>query len=254
VAINGIDDRVLLIDLGNSSLKWCWLADGVSSARAVPHKDISASAFAPQLWGDVVTPDRVLVASVASPAWRQELEAWMSGAWGVKPEWIVARRSMLGVTNGYSKPEQLGVDRWLTLLAVHHDMRSPACIVDSGTATTLDVIDRTGNHLGGLILPGIGTMNEVLLQRTYIPQMQGASVEGLLGRDTPSAVKLAALLATAGMVDKVLLEIEAELAEKVPLVVTGSGARSLEPRLNQTCIMRPGLVLRGLALVAGYSS
>ncbi len=252
--MNGIGERVLLIDLGNSSLKWCWLADDISSARAAPHKDIPARAFALQEWGDAATPDRVLIASVASPAWCQELEAWMSGVWGVKPERIVAQRSMLGVTNGYSKPEQLGVDRWLTLLAVHHDMRSPACIVDSGTATTLDVIDRAGNHLGGLILPGIGTMNDVLLQRTYIPQMQGAIVEGLLGRDTPTAVKLAALLATAGMVEKVLLEIEAELAEKVPLIVTGSGARALEPRLNQTCIMRPGLVLHGLALIAGYSS
>jgi len=75
-----------------------------------------------------------------------------------------------------------------------------------------------------------------------------------LGRDTSSAVALAALLATAGMVEKVLLKIETELTEKIPLVVTGSGAQVLESRLNQTCIMRPGLVLRGLALVAGCSS
>ena len=247
----GRDDRTLLIDLGNSNLKWCWLGEDSDAIRIVPHQGVPAPTLAARQWGDVAPPGRVLLASVAAPDWCRALEAWIGGAWGLVPERPVARQALLGVTNGYSTPERLGVDRWLTLLAVHRQGLSPACIVDSGTATTLDVIDGDGNHLGGLIVPGLEVMNEALLQRTYIPRLRGDGGHGTLGRDTPDGVALGALLATAGMVEKVMLGIEREQGVTLSLVLTGSAAAALAPRLERSCLMRPGLVLSGLALVAG---
>lgn len=74
-----------------------------------------------------------------------------------------------GVRNGYRKPQQLGVDRWLAMLAAFHlPQRATGqslCVVDCGTALTLDVLDATGRHLGGYIAPGLTAMREMLNQK-----------------------------------------------------------------------------------------
>lgn len=247
-------DRVLLVDIGNTNLKWCWSDQLPDAIRGVAHGGASAAELADRQWGHLDRPGRVLIANVASPEWLQQLVDWMVRRWGIRPELAVSGRKSCGVTNAYEIPERLGVDRWLALVAAHHEGQSPACIVDCGTAVTLDVIDRQGLHQGGLILPGPRLMKAALLRGTRIPEAQDERPEEMLGQDTRSAIGLAPLLAIAGMVEKVMREHPWDDAATPNLILTGADAGLLASRLGIPAVIQPDLVLRGLLLAAGKSS
>ena len=252
--MESIRDRVLLVDIGNTNLKWRWLDPAPGPIQRAAHRGIGATDLAEKLWGGLTGPRRMVVASVADPEWLAQLCDWVREYWGITAERVVSRRTMLGVTNAYPDPERLGVDRWLTLLAVHGEGLSPACIVDCGTAVTLDVIDAAGRHQGGLILAGRHLMTEALLQATHFPAEPGDPPSGLLGRDTGSAVRLAPLLAIAGMVEKVVRGIEAASGTELALVLTGNDAELLATRLGRPCSVRPDLVFSGLMRAAGEAA
>jgi len=164
------DEAVLLVDLGNTRLKWAVLRDGrLGQVTAVPHAADGSDAPALTAWEQLAVPLRVLVGSVAGPECDRALTAHSRRLWNLEPRFVRARAEALGVTNGYDSPEKLGVDRWLALLAAHADGRGAACVVDCGTAVTIDVLDDAGRHRGGLIVPGLQLMGECLRTRTRIP-------------------------------------------------------------------------------------
>lgn len=107
-----------------------------------------------------------------------------------------------GVTNSYISPKNLGVDRWLTLIAAHslYPNRS-VLIIDAGTALTVDILDPSGLHLGGWIVPGFDLMVDSIVSKA--PNVFDADVEVsdlLLGQDTPDCVNLGCLAAQIGVI------------------------------------------------------
>lgn len=242
---------ILLIDIGNTNLKWTWLlGDDLSPLQSRAYRNRSMKEVASDCWRGRQAPVRVLVASVGDKDFAAELAVWVREVWGAKAEFIRSPSRALGVTNAYAEPAQLGVDRWLTLIAVFNNKQAPACIVDCGTAVTLDVIDRGGQHLGGLILPGFRMMREALLQGTNIPRHQAVADTGLFARDTASAVAAGSIQATAALIDRVLHESNRRLGERPKLILTGSDAAYLQSVLAEPCDNVPELVMSGLALLA----
>ena len=243
---------VLLVDLGNTRLKWASLADGhLGPARAVTHQASGIAAAARSAWQELPRPERILVGSVAGPERDAELRSLCHELWGCEPSFASAQRQAAGVTSGYDSPGQLGVDRWLALLAVHADGRGATCVVDCGTAVTLDLVDGTGRHGGGLILPGLQLMQDCLLARTRIPPFRPLPACPQLGRETAAAVANGALLAVAGAVRETLGRAHATLGQLPRLVIAGGDARTLAAALDGPIELRPDLVLEGLAVLAG---
>jgi type III pantothenate kinase len=156
------------------------------------------------------------------------------------------------VTNGYRSPAQLGVDRWLALLAAHADGRGDACVVDCGTAVTIDLVDAAGRHHGGLILPGLRAMREYLLERTRIPPFDKAAPRAVLGRATPEAVANGALLAVVGAVRETLALAHSLFGRPPRLLVAGGDGPLFAAALGETAELRPDLVLEGLAVLARH--
>jgi len=155
------------------------------------------------------------------------------------------------VVNAYSHPDRLGVDRWLTLIAVHRQIDAPACIVDCGTAVTLDGLDATGRHLGGLILPGLEMMRDALLRNTQIDAPASVDWAGVLARDTAGAVAAGGLFACAGLVELVARRIAQDCGRVPQIVLTGGDGAKLQAVLETGARYEPDLVLQGLAQLAG---
>ena len=95
----------------------------------------------------------------------------------------------------YAEFQNLGIDRWLTVVASFHLFPNQACvIVDSGTATKVDVLDASGQHQGGWILPGLDMMIDSLVANTQkVFSDTHTLFDTKLGTNTPNAVKNAAL-------------------------------------------------------------
>jgi type III pantothenate kinase len=196
-------------------------------------------------------PARVLLASVAGSQRTEEFRAWVQGRWGLRVEQAHSQAQTLGVTNAYAKPLDLGVDRWLALIAVHRRFPGPACIVDCGSAITIDGLAADGRHLGGLILPGLSMMREALLRGTGLDDLPPPPSPIWLACDTAGAVGSGGILACAALVERLAARIESECARVPQIILSGGDGARLRPLLASPSRYEGDLVLSGLAAIVG---
>ncbi len=238
----------LLLDVGNSRLKWAWWDHDLKPGGAVTHAGRSPEAALDAINLEL-KPSEVWAASVAAPALRAALEAWAMRHLKLAVRWVSSEGKACGVRNAYAQPEKLGVDRWLAVIAAYHRVGAAAFVVDAGTALTLDAVDVEGRHLGGLIAPGLTTQRHSVHSQT---QVRADALEGhakWLGTDTDTAVAWGTLHGAIGLIERVYAGIRHEHASITP-IATGGEAPLLLPYLGPGWISAPDLVLEGLAWVA----
>ena len=110
---------------------------------------------------------RVRVACVANQTITRRIDDWVAQQWQLVPEYAHTQAYYQGLTVAYQDERRLGVDRWLAMLAARQAAAGQGvCVVDCGSALTLDVVDHEGRHLGGYIVPGLAMMESALLNNT----------------------------------------------------------------------------------------
>lgn len=240
----------LLVDLGNSRWKIAHSLD-TDIGRVVSGSYDAGTAFTAAIKSSEVEFDRVFVASVISPENAAMFGALIENSLRVPVRLIKATDRMPNVVSGYGKPEQLGVDRLLAMVAARARTSQPLCIVDAGTATTIDFVDQSGQHLGGFILPGLRLFRDCLLANTSIPRDSTVDELAMLGRDTPTGVALGARYAVAGIVERFVSGSGSLFgSQQVQTFVGGGDAPRILNLLPQPCTILSDLVLRGLAVLA----
>jgi type III pantothenate kinase len=172
----------------------------------------------------------------------------------VDVEFVTASREFHGLTSGYLDPSLLGADRWLALIGAWTRARTALCVVDAGTAVKVDSVDLSGQHLGGLIAPGIHMMREVLMSNTSdiakAALNSSPSLAGILANNTIAAVSRGAVFALAGMADRAAEVIEQSTGSKPKLFITGGDASMIAGTMRTHGEIVPDLVLQGLAVIA----
>lgn len=245
----------LLIDVGNSRIKWAMEHEGVLTATHADDRPQNRAvvAYATQTWAAQPPPQRVLVCNVAGQGFGDALAGWVRRTWALKTEFVTALPHAYGVTNAYDKPHSLGADRWVALIAAKTLVQGAVCIVDAGTALTFDVLDAHGQHRGGVIVPGIAMMRRALNDNTQgIRLVADAPLlreSALLARDTTGGVDLGAFYATIAVIDRVAHDVALELGGLPTRVLTGGDGPALLPLLHGAWRHEPDLVLRGLAVM-----
>lgn len=244
----------LLVDIGNSRIKWAWLTDGrLGRARAAEYAGWRPAEFARRLIDTRRNIERILVSNVAADAVSDALTSGARLAGAPAPERVITRRNACGVTVGYIDPWRLGVDRLLAMIGAHRRFpRRPVCAVAVGTAMTIDLVGADGRHWGGAIIPAPPLMTTSLLDGTSGIRRRaqgGASGRGpaLFGRSTRAAVEQGSRYAAAATVDRAVGEARELIGRKPEVVLTGGGAQSLRPLIGSANIIVPDLVLEGLA-------
>lgn len=246
----------LLIDLGNTRLKWATLkADGTLSVqRAVVHRGWKSPDFVQALAKPLRRKRAVWVVNVAAPTVRASLRRALKTLAIQDVHFIETSAASRDVRNGYYEPWRLGVDRWAALIGAR--ARAPkrsVLIVDVGTAVTLDILRRDGQHLGGVIVPGVDLMQQSLLRSTGgIRRRAGRatgrarSTDGVAwqAQSTAEAIQQGAQLAAAAVVDAAYAEYR---SLRPHLFLTGGGAEALQGLIKSPYEPIPDLVLQGLA-------
>ncbi|MDJ0927398.1 MAG: type III pantothenate kinase [Gammaproteobacteria bacterium] len=247
----------LLLDIGNSRIKWSLAA--VRNGAAAGDIELLGQASAADGFSclDCIdqAPARVLVSNVAGPAIAGLLRAYCEARWALAPEFAAAEPSRGALRNGYENYRLLGVDRWLALLAAWHTHHGAVCVVDVGTALTVDLIDAHGQHLGGFIAPGAELMVAALNAGTGdIERFRDAGSNNnpdpghvAPGRNTREAIDSGAWLAMAGLVERARALLPGD-AVGARFIVTGGNGDRLLPLLEARAEHCPALVLRGLWL------
>ncbi|MES0874791.1 type III pantothenate kinase [Sinimarinibacterium thermocellulolyticum] len=237
--------RRLLLDIGNSRLKWAWQAGGDLGERgAIAHAGDPAAALP---GCPLLPPHEVWIAHVTGAEHEARLAAVVRARYGCDPHFARSRDRWRGLRNGYKDPARLGVDRWLVMLAAWSEQRTATCIVDAGTALTVDAFDGDGRHLGGIIAAGLSTQQRALLDQTrFATRARGAAYHAGLGSDTESCVSQGAMLACLGAIDRAVAAVDAPARQ----LITGGDAGVLLPHLSGDWEHRPDLVLEGLRVLA----
>jgi type III pantothenate kinase len=242
----------LLLDIGNTRLKWAWWDQALKPGGALVHTGRPPRAVLEAL--DLkLKPDELWVASVAAPELRAAIGDWAQTRWGRVPHWVSSSATACGVRNAYAQPERLGVDRWLAMIGAWRRAQAAVYVVDAGTALTLDVVDAGGQHRGGLIAPGLETQRLSLRRGTQVRASDPGLGPGWLASDTDAAVSWGSLHGVLGLIERVLAGISHEHAAIVPFITGGDAAR-LRPLLTGEWALAPDLVLEGLACVAAESA
>ena len=244
---------MLLIDIGNARIKWAlqeagdWKTGEPLQRLNKAFKDIARPA-----WKDLETPERVIVSNVAGEEYRRSVQTWIRRRWKVTPEFLPVVEQQCGVSNAYSVPQRLGADRWASLLAVHAHYKGPAVVIDCGTAITIDAIAADGTHLGGLIVPGMELMISALTGQAPGIQIEDADNQeiSLLGRSTEAAVSGGVLYTAIALIERVFIDLQAELGDRTKLLLTGGDATRILPLLGSQPEYVPDMVLKGLAVYA----
>lgn len=250
---------VLLVDLGNTRVKWARLgANGPGRMRAAAHRDWRRADFVRALFTGKVA--QVIAVSVAAPAVERRFAAAVRAATGAAPHFVRSERAAGGVRNGYRDTWRLGADRWVALVGARACVaRGAVCVVDIGTATTIDLLDAAGRHRGGAILPGPDLMIDALLRdtggiRRRAQQQAARGARSTFARDTAAALRAGATLATAGAIEHASRDAGRSLGVRPQLLLTGGAAAAISTRLRLRHLRVPDLVLRGLAVLAGTAS
>lgn len=242
----------LLVDVGNSRLKWAQAGEKVWETAAAPLGDQSENSMLDRLWLTMPIPQRVVVASVNEDWTTRVLDSWLRERWSLAAYVVRPQRELLGVRNHYHDPTTLGADRWVALIAAHHFTDGPVCVVDCGTAVTVDALSAEGDFLGGVILPGLQLLRTGLVQATKGIRTTNGDAATCLARSTADAVAAGTLFGLAGAVERVLAEHRQALGPEMKALLTGADASRVlsKLRVGGPVTEVPDLVLRGLALIA----
>src|SRR5262249_21414546 len=142
----------LLIDIGNSRLKWATVVSNRIAVRgAVAHATTNIGEVLAHEWAALPPVRQIYVASVAPLAFDTEIEIVARSRFGIDAEFRRSPAEALGIRSAYAEPLRLGIDRFLGLAAIHATAPRAQVLVGVGTAMTLDAIDADGAHLGGWI-------------------------------------------------------------------------------------------------------
>jgi len=241
----------LLLDLGNTRLKW-WALEGgrLLGDGAIAWSEPVGEHLA-VAWAGLPPPEAVFGASVVDGEREALVEARVRqrGATGIT--WVRSPAAACGVRNAYAEPSRLGVDRFLAMVAAHAGGRTPCVLVGVGTALTLDALRGDGQHLGGLIAPGPLLMQQSLLGATVQVRPERPGEVIAMADNTADAVVSGCWGACAALVERFVTQAEPQLGAAPHLLFGGGDAPSLQKLVARPGALFPDGVLRGLAVWSG---
>lgn len=241
---------ILEIDWGNSRIKWRLRGEsGTLAADAAAGDDLDAvAAQIAATFPSSLSLTAIRVASVRPEGHEARMTEWAQKQWQLAPRFARSVAYRGGVVNAYTRPELLGVDRWLGLLAARSVSTESAVVIQAGTALTADLLDSQGQHLGGYIAPGWQTMRRALSQSTARVHSEQAPPECVHlepASDTAAAVEAALSAMVIGFVQNAC----AQLSEPARLIVAGGDAGVICSHFSHA-IYWPDIVLDGLAVAS----
>jgi len=164
---------------------------------------------------------------------------------------VVGAGVKTGVRICMDNPREVGADRIVNAVAAHELYGGPLIVIDSGTATTFDVVSEEGDYLGGAIAPGIGISTEALFARTAVlPRLELTHPKRAIGRSTVAAMLSGIVFGYVGLIEGLVGRIQQEIpAGKAKVVATGGYARLLAEATPVIQVVNPDLTLVGLRLI-----
>ena len=225
-------ERFLLLDGGNSQLKWAWVENGTfTEVSRAPYRDLTQLG---EEWLQFADDDvKIVGCAVCGSVKKAMVEEQLT-----RPvEWLSSMPQALGIRNHYRRPEEHGSDRWFNALGSRRFTQNACVVVSCGTAVTTDALTEDNHYLGGTIMPGFHLMKEAMALKT-------ANLNRPIGKVYPFPTTTSNAIAS-GMMDAVcgaLMMMHGRLKDKtggdkpVDIIITGGGAARVVQALPESFV------------------
>ncbi|MBT2668186.1 MULTISPECIES: type III pantothenate kinase [Bacillales] len=192
--------------------------------------------------------DGIIISSVVPPI-MFALERMCKKYFGIKPL-IVGPGIKTGLNIKYENPREVGADRIVNAVAGIQEYGSPLIIVDFGTATTYCYINEDKQYMGGAIAPGINISTEALYSKAAkLPRIEISRPEGIIGKNTVSAMQAGILYGYVGQVEGIVNRIKEQSNLEPTVIATGGLATLIANESTVIDVVEPFLTLKGLQLI-----
>lgn len=250
---------ILAIDVGNTNIVLGGIMDNqqVFSARLASDRNKTADQYALDIQG-ILTMHKVRVEAIEGgilssvvPYLQTVIPNAVKLLTGVDLL-VVGPGIKTGLSIRMDNPASVGSDLIVAAVAARAKYKAPIAIVDMGTATTLSVVAKNGNYIGGMIIPGLWTsMNALSAHAAQLPYIDLNGPAKLLGTNTVDCMRSGALIGTAAMLDGLIDRLEEELGESISPVLTGGVSPLIVPYCRHSFHLEPDILIDGLRILYG---
>ncbi|MGH7641721.1 MAG: type III pantothenate kinase [Candidatus Dormibacteria bacterium] len=247
---------LLAVDVGNSNLT-LGLFSGEelqTHGRFTTRRDATPDEIGGQLLnfltqrGFSAQVEAIAISSVV-PSLNQPLAEMARNYFGIEPL-LVGPGTRTGMEIHYDPTRDVGADRIVTAVGVHHRYGGPAIMVSFGTATVFDAIDEHGSYLGGAIAPGLQLSVDALFARAArLPRVDLVAPAKVLGRTTVASVQAGIMYGAAAQAEGMIARIRRELQGEAKVVATGGLAELVAPLVRGVDFIDPLVLLEGLRIL-----
>lgn len=246
---------IIAFDIGNSSINMGFFTEGGLFAFSLP----SYPPRPPREISDFLVgrlgenrienaPEGVIISSVVSGLTGAVSEA-VRILWDASPA-VLRAEDVRGLELDLKKAAEVGVDRLAGAVGANVLYGAPVCVVDFGTATTVNFVGRGNVFKGGAIMPGLGLMKRALYENTSsLPDVELVSPGPALGKDTEGNILSGIMYGTAGAVERIIFEVESSEEETYRVVLTGGYSEVVRPVMKRADFIEPHIVLKGLKFI-----
>ncbi len=251
--IKDSNKNILLVDIGNTSIKWGEKKNdtfhSINMAGHLYPDSINASYFI-VLWSNIEKPAHILASCVADNELWQALVMACDELWNIPVRKIESLAEGFGLVNSYKQATDLGSDRWCAMVAAKQMTDSAFMVVDAGSALTVDIVDESGQHLGGIISPGLSMMKKSLGVNTAQVKVDNKQNSRSLffGHSTSDCVEAGVFLSVISLIETIYKRESCQV-NKLQCILTGGDANLIAGSLSFDCEIERDLVLRGLAVI-----
>lgn len=247
---------ILAVNIGNTNIAFGFYDEGFRTVKLYNTKDYLASGDLERLIRDTLKKSMMPLMSITGaivssvvPVLALPISEGIYKVSGRKPI-IVDKNTRFGFDFSAYDGKLLGTDRLCGCAAALHKYSPPITIFDLGTATTVNVIDKSGAFVGGAILPGVRMgLNALSEYTSLLPECVLDTAPALLGRDTMGCLSSGAIYGAAAIIDGMSKRIEQELKSKPSIITTGGNASFVIPFCETKNFYEPNLVLEGLVIL-----
>ncbi len=241
--------RALAVGIGNSTIRLAVMEDGEVCSRGIcSHAEFRDRGISSQeLAGGGELPRLAGVCSVVPEMTPVVTEA-LHGT-GVEDVRHVQPREATWFRSSYRSMDTLGADRFAVALAAKELYGSPCVVIDCGTATTINVMDRDGRYLGGSIGVGVETAFAALHRGTaQLPDLSGSAADApVIGRDTGECIVSGVLHTHCRALEGMAGDIVKITGPDTRIILTGGNAERLRAAgLRLDAARDDDLLLRGV--------
>ncbi|UCC98058.1 MAG: type III pantothenate kinase [Phycisphaerales bacterium] len=250
--------NIIAIDIGNTNIAiGLFLDDKEEFVKTIPGRSAAQqTSCLKSAWDKIPIlesskekrRDGVIVVSSVKPAWTELVEQIAAEQLDEEIH-IIGKDIPLPMTLWVDEPDEVGTDRVVSAAAAYTVVEDAVIVADFGTAVTIDLVDRNGVFLGGVICPGFEISAKALRDNTaQLPNIKVTKPKAPYGKNTIDAINCGLYYSIVGALQEVIRRYAEEFGKWPQTVITGSAAKVIAGDCEFIDNYVPNLVVKGIVL------